>query len=177
MSEDQPGFRLGNLGERVILFLDYDGVLHPDPCLDASRLFENAQRLAKVLDPFPEVGIVLSTSWRNVRPDNELLDPLPERLRLRILGRTPNFGECAADAARAPYRRHAECEQWLRDHYMSDCAWWALDDRADWFSPYCENLLECDPRFGFDEQMGVRLSSTLELGRYRSARELDFDLA
>ena len=161
----------------MILFLDYDGVLHPDPCLDRKRLFENAQRLARVLDPFPEVGVVLSTSWRNVRPDNELLDPLPERLRNRILGRTPKFSDCAAVAARTPYRRLAECEQWLHSHHMADCTWWALDDRADWFSPYCENLLECDSRFGFDEQMGARLASTLELARQRVARTLDFELA
>jgi hypothetical protein len=161
----------------LILFLDYDGVLHPDPCLDASRLFENAKRLAKVLDPYPELGVVLSTSWRNVRPDHELLDPLPERLRQRILGRTPKFSDCVAVAGRIPYRRHAECEQWLQTHHMAGSTWWALDDRADWFSPYCENLLECDSRFGFDERMGARLSSTLELARQRAARALDFELA
>ncbi|HXY22312.1 MAG TPA: HAD domain-containing protein, partial [Burkholderiaceae bacterium] len=72
----------------MILFLDFDGVLHPDPCPDQSRLFENAARLADALQKFPEVGIVLSTSWRNVRPENELLDPLPASLRARVLGIT-----------------------------------------------------------------------------------------
>jgi hypothetical protein len=162
--------------ESVILFLDYDGVLHPDPCLDEKRLFENAQRLAKVLAPFPEVGIVLSTSWRNVRPDHELLDPLPEPLRQRILGRTPKFSQCTGAAARTPYQRHAECEQWLHDQQMQGCLWWALDDRADWFSPYCENLLECDPRYGFDERMSARLASTLELARRHAPQRLDFVL-
>ena len=161
----------------MILFLDYDGVLHPDPCVEAKRLFENAKRLTNVLDRFPEVGVVLSTSWRNVRPDEELLDPLPDRLRQRILGRTPKFSDCSAVAARIPYRRHAECEQWLQTHHMSECAWWALDDRPDWFSPYCENLLECNSRVGFDERMAARLSSTLETARQRAARVLDFELA
>lgn len=161
----------------MILFLDYDGVLHPDPCLDAKRLFENAQRLSHVLDPYPEVGVVLSTSWRNVRPDHELLDPLPETLRERVLGRTPRFSDCVTVAARIPYRRHAECEQWLQTHHMDGCAWWALDDRPDWFSPYCENLLECDARCGFDERMAARLASTLQNARHRATQMLDLNLA
>lgn len=161
----------------MILFLDYDGVLHPDPCSDKSRLFENAYRLVRTLDPFPEVSIVLSTSWRNVRPDDALLGPLPERLRNRVIGRTPKFSDCAATAGRVPYRRHVECEQWLRNHHMSDSPWWALDDRADWFSPYCENLLECDSLVGFDERMARLLSCTLEVARRRAARSPDLVLA
>jgi hypothetical protein len=160
----------------LILFLDYDGVLHPDPCLDGSRLFENAPRLAETLAPYPEVGVVLSTSWRNVKKGRELLEPLPQALRLRILGRTPNFSEFNPPAALIPYRRQAECVQWLVQHNMADCTWWALDDRADWFRPYSENLLQCDPRIGFDEQDSVRLSSRMELARQRAARGLDLEL-
>jgi hypothetical protein len=33
-AEDEPGFRPAPAEARVILFLDYDGVLHPDPCFD-----------------------------------------------------------------------------------------------------------------------------------------------
>jgi hypothetical protein len=160
----------------VILFLDYDGVLHPDPCPDERRLFENAHRLARVMEDFPEVGIVLSTSWRNVRPEKDLLGPLPSLLRDRILGSTPKFSDCFAAAARIPYRRHAECEQWLQTHCMADARWWALDDRAEWFAPYCENLLECDSWRGFDDRMSARLHSTLSLARQRAVRTLDLEL-
>jgi len=161
----------------VILFLDYDGVLHPDPCLDPARLFENAPRLAAVLDEFPEVGVVLSTSWRNVRTEAEVLDPLPAVLRARIIGRTPKYSECTGIGTRAPFRRHAECEQWLRTHGMAADPWWALDDRPDWFAPYCENLLECQASRGFDERMALRLHSVLTVGRERAARGIDLALA
>jgi len=161
----------------LILFLDYDGVLHPDPCPERGRLFENAQRLAQVLDEFPEVGIVLSTSWRNAHTESELLDPLPETLRARVLGITPKFGEFSAAAARIPYRRHAECEQWLLTHEMADSQWWALDDRAYWFAPYCENLIECDARSGFDERVSARLTSALTVARKRIAIGVDLVLA
>ena len=160
----------------MILFLDFDGVLHPDPCYDAARLFEHAPRLAGVLDAYPEVGVVLSTSWRTVRPEQELLDALPESLRTRVLGATPKFSECSGRAARLPYRRQAECLQWLENQGMTEIPWWALDDRPDWFVPYCEHLIECDSLTGFDERLARRLASTLELARQRAARTLDFEL-
>jgi hypothetical protein len=119
---------------------------------------------------------VLSTSWRNVKKGPELLDPLPEVLRTRVLGRTPNFGEFMPAVALTPYRRQAECVQWLREHNMPEGAWWALDDRPDWFSPYCENLLVCDSRAGFDEQVEMRLMSRMEIARQRAARGLDLEL-
>ncbi len=160
----------------MILFLDYDGVLHPDPCMDPRRLFENAPRLTVLLEEFPEVGVVLSTSWRNVRTEAEVLDPLPAPLRARIIGCTPRYSDCSGTGARAPFRRQAECEQWLRTHGMAQDPWWALDDRPDWFAPYCENLLECNPHRGFDERMALRLHSVLTVARQRAASGLDLAL-
>jgi hypothetical protein len=161
----------------VILFLDFDGVLHPDPCTDAVELFQHAPRLAAVLDDFPEVGVVFSTSWRNVRPRQELLDPLPPSLQERVLGMTPRFNEFSTSPARVPYRRHAECEQWLKSQDMAHSPWLALDDRPDWFAPYCENLIICNSRRGFDQSVAARLASALEIARQRSARGLDLELA
>lgn len=160
----------------MILFLDYDGVLHPDPCYEAGRLFENAPRLAAVLDHYPEVGVVLSTSWRNVKTQAELLTPLPERMRARVIGCTPNFSDCRISGPLVPYRRHAECAEWLRQHDMASAPWWALDDRSDWFAPYSEHLLECDSTIGFTEQMAIRLASRFELTRKRAARDVDVEI-
>ena len=55
------------MAKAMILFLDFDGVLHPDPCFEEARLFENAPRLSAALAPYPEVAVVLSTSWRTQR--------------------------------------------------------------------------------------------------------------
>ncbi|MBI6814935.1 hypothetical protein YA0032_28015 [Pseudomonas amygdali] len=55
-----------------VLFLDFDGVLHPDavylsssgPILrDEGELFMWAPNLENVLEQFPSVSLVLSTSW------------------------------------------------------------------------------------------------------------------
>jgi hypothetical protein len=161
----------------VILFLDYDGVLHPDPCTDAGRLFEHAPRLAQVLDAFPGVGVVLSTSWRTMRTERELLDPLPPSLRQRVLGFTPRCSDFAPPMELIPYRRHAECVQWLKAQGMADSPWWALDDRAEWFVPYCENLIECDARSGFDQRVAARLTSILTVARERVSGDIDLMLA
>lgn len=161
----------------MILFLDYDGVLHPDPCPDPNRLFERAPELDRVLAPFADVGIVLSTSWRNLRAPVELVASLPEGLQLRVLGVTPRFSDLGAQALRVPYRRQAECEQWLRDHAMFDCPWLALDDRPDWFAPYCENLIDCDPQRGFDDRSAARLETALTLARGRLRSEIDLIIA
>jgi hypothetical protein len=161
----------------VILFLDYDGVLHPDPCTEGSRLFENAARLADTLERFAGLGIVLSTSWRTKCTESELLDPLPPGLRQLILGCTPRSSDFSPPLELIPYRRHAECVQWLKDHGMAGSPWWALDDRADWFAPYCENLIACDPRVGFDNRAAARLASLLTLARQRNGAEVDLMLA
>ena len=61
----------------VIIYLDFDGVLHHyDVYLDHSNravlrgmgaLFEYASRLESILTPYPDIKIVLSTSWVRVK--------------------------------------------------------------------------------------------------------------
>ena len=47
----------------MILFLDIDGVLHPDPPQPDQRL-RSLPRLVAVLQDFPLVEIVISSLWR-----------------------------------------------------------------------------------------------------------------
>lgn len=162
---------------RVILFLDFDGVLHPDPCTEATQLFENAPRLARVLEGFAGVGVVLSTSWRTVRTERQLLDPLPESLRERVLGMTPRRSQFTPPSALLPYRRQAECMRWLEEHNMAAGPWLALDDRSDGFQPYCENLIVCNSRTGFNDQVAAHLASVLTLANERIGGDIDLMLA
>lgn len=158
--------------KHVVLFLDFDGVLHPDPC-PPQRLFEHAPRLATALAEFPATGVVLSTSWRTFLTCEQLVELLPAALRRHVLGVTPRFGEFAAPPALAPYRRHAECVQWVRAHGVDEAAWLALDDRPSWFAPYCENLIVCDSRQGFDDAAAARLRFALARARARLAQRID----
>ncbi len=157
----------------MILFLDFDGVLHPDPCREARRLFEHTPRLAGLLAGFPEVCVVLSTSWRTGRSIDDLVRPLVAPLRARVIGVTPNFGEFVAPPRLVPYRRQAECLQWLAQQRQEDRPWFALDDRASSFEPYCDRLIECDSRRGFDGEAARRLRAALERERQRLLARVD----
>jgi len=156
----------------LIVFLDFDGVLHPDPCRD-EQLFEQAPRLVRALEEFPEASVVLSTSWRTFLGFKQLVTPLDEELQRRVIGVTPRFNDFPAAPGLVPYRRQAECVQWLAENGMDDAAWLALDDRASWFEPYCENLVACDALVGFNEEAAGRLRTGLLRARRHMTLTLD----
>lgn len=157
----------------MILFLDYDGVLHPDPCFDEARLFENAPRLAEALAPYSEVVVVLSTSWRTQRTLAQLVEPLPAELCARVIDVTPPYVFGATPTSLMPYRRHAECMQWLQANGGSHSPWLALDDRASLFAPYCEQLILCESLLGITEATIARLTSALIRSRQKLGRNVD----
>ncbi len=143
----------------MILFLDFDGVLHPDPC-PAERLFEHAKVVSAVVASF-RLQIVLSTSWRSVHPLATLKAQLPPALATRVVGVTPHFSAISKGAGRLyPYPRQAECMAWLQQHAPGR-PWHALDDRAEWFEPYCEHLTVCDGRTGVTAQTLAQLAAAL----------------
>lgn len=81
----------------MILFLDYDGVLHPDavylvhgrPVLRADgELFMWAPMLSAALERRPDLQIVLSTSWVRALGFSRARDFLPDPLRRRVIGAT-----------------------------------------------------------------------------------------
>ena len=158
--------------DRLIVFLDFDGVLHPDPCRD-EQLFECAPRLAQTLEEFPETSVVLSTSWRTFMNLEQLVVAFDPELRWRVIGVTPRFADFSAPRGLVPYRRQAECVQWLNENGMNDAPWIALDDRASWFEPYCENLVTCDALVGFDDGAAGRLRTGLLRARRHMTLTLD----
>lgn len=84
----------------LILYLDYDGVLHHENCYWHARrgaylvapqghtLFQHAALLESLLDPYPEVQIVLSTSWVRRLGYSRTAKRLPLNLRQRVIGAT-----------------------------------------------------------------------------------------
>ena len=143
----------------TILFLDFDGVLHPDPCRDPARLFEQAPRLAEALAPFADCAVVLSTAWRTHYDAAQLTQQLPPALAAKVVGATRNFHEIGCAPALVPYRRQAECQHWI-DTQRPGADWIALDDRPSGFQPWCERLIATRSDTGLD---------TLALNRLRFA--------
>ena len=122
----------------AILFLDFDGVLHPDEVrvhrerssvllhAEGHALFESASILEDLLAPY-DLPIVLSTSWAQVFSFDYARDQLPPGLRARVVGAT--FDPMHKLAWRWP--------RWTRyDQINLDLArrkpqrWLAIDDDA-----------------------------------------------
>ena len=153
-----------------ILFLDFDGVTHPDPC-EAGQLFTRLPLIEDVLRRFEGCRIVISSSWRVVHPLDEMRRYFAADMRPRVIGLTPRYR--APRGKRTPeladnYDRQWECEAWLRQRQAgplrnrrAGAAWIAIDDREYWFRPGCGNLLVTDGDTGFGLEDGNRLEAML----------------
>lgn len=58
-----------------LLFLDFDGVLHPDPC-EIDAWFRDSELLASILALHPAWRIVVHSSWRLTEPELQIRDCL-----------------------------------------------------------------------------------------------------
>lgn len=117
------------------LFVDYDGTLHRghalldhngDVLLDSGQpLFEYAPLLAEMLGPYPDVQIVLTTSWLDTLPLDQVVSYLPAALARRVVGTTrgikARFGYLMDGSARTYVIRSYVFEKRLKN-------WLALDD-------------------------------------------------
>jgi hypothetical protein len=138
----------------MILFLDFDGVLHPDNVRLAQygyseplvpemlepgfALFCWAETLASILDdedPHGRIKIVLSTSWVNHFPD--AAGYLPASVRERVIGEIKH-GHLPRGALVA---HHAELNAMKR--------WVAIDDDCkDWPVDHLDRLIRCNGKLG-----------------------------
>lgn len=108
---------------------------------------------------FPQVKIVISSSWREQFLYETLLKPFSPDIRDRILGATPPSGF----GLPPPYRkREGEILAWLQIHDAVDEPWVALDD-AYWQFDYCkEHLVACGSFTGFDDKASAELHARFE---------------
>lgn len=146
----------------MILFLDFDGVLHPEPCYEDENLFCRRAQLENILRDFPSVEIVISSNWRDTRTLEELQAFFSDDIAKRIIGVTPDWRDLRElHDVIGTYPRHIEIEGWRRQSGRVWEPWVALDDRAYWFRPFLENLIRCDPAVGIDDQIAAKLRKKL----------------
>ncbi len=76
----------------MILFLDFDGVLHPFPKPnDPAQLFVNLDRLEGVFREYPDMQIVVSSTWRESHTLLELKALFSSDLRGRVIDVLPRI--------------------------------------------------------------------------------------
>jgi hypothetical protein len=129
----------------MILFLDFDGVLHPDeaylvrgrPVLRTDgELFMWAGHLANALADHEHVRIVLSTSWARDLGFNRARRYLPEELRGRVIGATWHSGMSKGEDF-GPVRetwwdcatRYEQIRRYVDRAGLND--WLAIDDKPE----------------------------------------------
>jgi hypothetical protein len=157
----------------AVLFLDFDGVTHPDPCRDSEKFCQLAL-IEQVLREFRGVQVVISSSWRAelahlpLQEQLELLRrPFASDIRPRVIGVTPDLWENTVwkPGDELSHHRERECLAWLKANRPSaglDLSWIALDDRGHWFRPDCRQLLLMDdPSIGFTQEHARQLRKRL----------------
>lgn len=151
----------------LVLFTDFDGVLHAadEPVLDgAGRLRANTNLfvwlpiLVDILQPYPEVQIVISSDWRRLLDDDNLRRVLGP-LGARFAGIVETWGVSRADEILTEVRRR-RLTRWL-----------AIDDHPSVASASRRDahFIACAPDSGLsgvDVQAALRsrLATTLASG-------------
>ncbi|MCA8229565.1 HAD domain-containing protein [Burkholderia vietnamiensis] len=145
------------------LFVDYDGPLHRghavldaggNVLLDSGQpLFEYAPLLAEMLEPYPNVQLVLTTSWLDTLPLDQVVSYLPAALARRVVGTTRGikvrFGYLMDGSARTYVIRSYVFEKRLKN-------WLALDDSVYGAFHLSTDFLDLSPHLVLlDAQRGI----------------------
>jgi hypothetical protein len=146
----------------MILFLDFDGVLHPAVCASDADLLCHRLMLESVLRECAHVDIVISSTWRESRPLDRFQAMFSDDIGTRIIGVTPQWQNIQDETSMGTYVRQGEIEAWLRQAGRTWEAWVALDDQPWLFKPFLPNLVRCDPAIGLTEQVCAALRHRLQ---------------
>jgi hypothetical protein len=152
-----PDARQRKLDFSSVLFLDIDGVLHPEGCepLDHFCFAPAFCEIMHSVDPEGTLPIVITSMWRHTYMIDELRSSFSERVALQIVGVTPNFAKINPGKSHAltlkmnalsgvssrPAYRQIEVMNWMADHAPNG-RWLAIDDRAEYFEEECRHLFE-----------------------------------
>lgn len=165
--------------DRLTLFLDLDGVLHPDAVFRGKRglelrapgyLMMHAHILARILGRHPHVDVVLSTSWVRELGYDRTLAKLPETIRERVTGATWHR-KMKTESGYDPFSHMSRFEQ-IHSHVRRNavCHWLALDDlhsgTESWPERFQDRLVLCSKDTGLsDPEVQERLNQALVLYR------------
>lgn len=158
----------------MILFLDFDGVLHPffprpDRSDEDNQLFSYLPRLEAVLREYVDWQIVIASSWRENRPWEKVIQPFSQDIAARIVGGTPVIK--AKEPPYPQYPRYDEVLAYLATNDLGEATWIALDDDPRLYPAHCPNLILCDDGFREAEEMALRAA----MGRNDTSRNIYAD--
>lgn len=152
--------------QKRVIFLDFDGVLHPPKAIAGARppltpaqihagwpqTFQHLPLLAQLLQGDADVGVVVSSSWRLFLNEQELAELLHPIKDWYVGALNRRFTQ-----------RDEAIMQWLSEHKVADYV--VLDDVPRFFSGYRSQwpqLIVCNAALGIaDIQVQHRLQAWL----------------
>ncbi len=146
---------------KLTLFLDFDGVLHPENCVrdkggvriegyPGRSLFDRLPLLVEALRPHPEIQIVLSTTWVKMVGFNKAKLRLGE-LSERVIGTTQQEDRLGR------LQRGSQVEVFAKDNKLN---WVALDDDDSGWREW-DRLVLCPPD-GLNQEKVAELVEKIE---------------
>lgn len=146
----------------MILFLDFDGVLHPaydGMATPAERLFCHLQRFEAIMRDFPAVEIVISSSWRYQFSLANLRSRFSPDIAARVTGTTLLHRNAAGDLLNIA--REQEIVNWLNARDRIGEPWMAIDDVVWQFQQHRDRLVACIWYEGLDDAVEMQLRAAL----------------
>jgi hypothetical protein len=166
----------------AVLFLDFDGVLHPEGGGEEENFcyLPNFASVLKEVNPERNLPIVISSLWRHHVSLEDIRGYFPDDIAGQIVGVTPYMTQSQVKEVKdwKPYggeqswlrHRQREILMWMNAHSPIG-RWMAIDDRAEYFHRICPNLFLV-PSFGEQGDSGLTDSMvkplTDELRRFLS---------
>lgn len=132
-----------HISPRVLLFLDFDGVVQT-PALADWQEMEHCQGLRTLLKSIPQLEVVVTSTHREGRDLNSLRALLPEDIAPRVVGATP-----VTPLGRADGGRQAEIEAWLQE-LGAPATWAAVDDEKRLYRLGCHGLVLTNKYVGWN---------------------------
>lgn len=146
----------------MILFLDFDGVLHPEhdgEPTPTDLVFCHLPRFEAVMRDFPAVEIVISSMWRYEFTLPQLRARFSPDIARRIIDTTPLTERI--DGKYLPARREGEILDWLAATGRENVPWVALDDATWQFHQYRDRVVACTWYVGLDDATTTKLRDAL----------------
>lgn len=156
---------------RPILYLDYDGVLHPgdvwmvnnqpvlqfkdDPSLTLFCWASTLETILDDVDPTGQIRVVLSTTWAHRFGFKRASENLPESLKSRVVGCTEGF----------PAPRLKQITVHAEDNRI--LSWVAIDDDFGANTQHQEKLVRCSGSLGISsirsqQELRLKLEALLK---------------
>ena len=137
-----------------ILFLDFDGVLHPLNS-ENENLFCKVHYLEKALEGAP-CKIVITSNWRLTYSTQKMRELLPRKIGKLVIGATELVNDIN-------HKRFIEIKNYLSTNINSSSIdWRAIDDSPQDFPADCKNLICCNPSLGMGSAEQIQIAKWLK---------------